>query len=113
MDDIARGTIVALKPVKFAVVNLGGHEVLSMNALVDMVAELTGRRAEVEHLPRNLADMLTSQADVTKAKSLLNWQPEVSLLEGVRRTVEWYQAERGWGKGYFAAVRAEAGGAPI
>ena len=98
MDDIARGTIAALKPLKFEVVNLGGHEVLSMNALVKMLGRLTGREPEVEYLPRNLADMMTSQADVTKAKSLLGWQPEVYLEEGVRRTVEWYQAERGWAK---------------
>jgi UDP-glucuronate 4-epimerase len=98
VDDIARGTIAALKPLKFEVVNLGGHEVLSMNALAKMLGRLTGREAEVEYLPRNLADMMTSQADVTKAKKLLGWQPEVSLEEGVRRTVEWYQAERAWVK---------------
>ena len=40
--------------------------------------------------------MLTSHADVTKARDLLGWQPKVGLEEGVSRLVEWYTAEREW-----------------
>ena len=40
--------------------------------------------------------MLTNWADVSKAKSLLNWQPKVGLQEGVGQLVDWYKAEREW-----------------
>jgi nucleoside-diphosphate-sugar epimerase len=40
--------------------------------------------------------MLASWADVDKAKSLLGWEPRVSLLQGVARLVEWYNTERDW-----------------
>jgi nucleoside-diphosphate-sugar epimerase len=40
--------------------------------------------------------MLTNQADVSKARDLLGWQPKVGLEEGIGRLVNWYQAEREW-----------------
>ncbi|MDD2921104.1 MAG: SDR family NAD(P)-dependent oxidoreductase, partial [Anaerolineales bacterium] len=45
VDDIARGTIAALKPLGYEVINLGGHEVITINGLVQLVEELTGKKA--------------------------------------------------------------------
>jgi UDP-glucuronate 4-epimerase len=98
VDDIARGTIAALKPLGYEIINLGGHEVITMNALISMLEERIGRKALIEHHPLNPADMLANQADVTKARHLLAWQPKVGLEEGVTRLVEWYRAEREWAK---------------
>ena len=99
VDDIARGTIAALKPLSYEIINLGGHEVITMNALIALLEERIGRKAIIERHPPNQADMLTNQADVTKAGSLLDWQPKVGLEEGVTRLVEWFNAERDWVKG--------------
>lgn len=96
VDDIARGTIAALKPLGYEIINLGGHEVISMNALIAMLEERIGRKAIIERHPPNLADMLANQADVSKARGLLDWQPKVGLEEGVERLVGWYRAERSW-----------------
>ena len=96
VDDIARGTIAALQPLGYEIINLGGHEVISMNVLIKMLAGIIGREAIVEHLPPNLADMQTNQADITRAQQLLNWQPQVNLGEGLRHLVDWYTAERVW-----------------
>lgn len=98
IDDIARGTIAALKPLGFEVINLGGHEVITINQLVEMVEELTGRSANVQYGPPNLADMFTNQADVTKARTLLGWEPQVNLREGLSNLIAWYNAEREWAK---------------
>lgn len=94
LDDIAAGTILALKPVGYEIVNLGGHESISINGLIRMIEEKTGRTATVEHGPFHPADMRANQADVTKAKALLGWEPKVGLEDGVGRLVEWYEAER-------------------
>ena len=99
VDDIARGTIAALKPLGYEIINLGGHEVITMNALIALLEKRIGRKAILERHPPNQADMLTSHADVTKAGNLLDWQPKVGLEEGVTRLVEWYNAERDWVKG--------------
>ena len=98
IDDISRGIIAALKPVGYEIINLGGHEVITINELVEMVEDLTGKKAVVQHGPPNLADMRTNQADVSKAKELLNWHPQVTLREGIGNLINWYNAEREWAK---------------
>ena len=98
VDDIARGTIAALKPLGYEIINLGGHEVISINELVKLVEELTGKQAIVQYGPPNLADMFTNQADVSKAREMLGWNPQVNLREGISNLIEWYKAERSWAK---------------
>ncbi|NLG73084.1 MAG: SDR family NAD(P)-dependent oxidoreductase [Chloroflexi bacterium] len=96
LDDIARGTIAGLKPLGYEIINLGGHESIKINELICMLEEIIGKQAQVERLPRHPADMLANLADVGKAKRLLNWEPQVSLREGVEKLVAWYNAERAW-----------------
>ena len=96
LDDIARGTIAALRLPGYEIINLGGHEVITINNLIKLIEELTSRKADVDYGPPNLADMQTNWADVSKARELLDWKPEVNLLEGVKRLVDWYNAERSW-----------------
>ncbi|MCQ3935887.1 MAG: nucleotide sugar epimerase [Chloroflexi bacterium] len=98
VDDIARGTIAALKPLGYEIINLGGHEVVTINQLVEMIEELTGKSANVQYGPPNLADMFTNQADVTKARQLLGWEPQVDLREGLSNLIKWYNKERDWAK---------------
>ena len=98
IDDIARGTIAALKPVGYEIINLGGHEVISINELVSLTEELTGKKAVVEYGPPNLADMLTNQADVSKARQMLGWEPQFNLRQGMKNLIDWYMAERDWAK---------------
>jgi len=98
IDDIARGTIAALKPLGYEIINLGGHEVITINQLVEMIEELTGKQAKVEYRPPNLADMFTNQADVSKARRMLGWNPQVNLREGLQNLIAWYKAERDWAK---------------
>jgi nucleoside-diphosphate-sugar epimerase len=98
VDDIARGTLAGLKPLGYEIINLGGHESITINALIGMLEELIGRKAILQHLPPNPADMLANQADVTKARRVLGWEPRVGLAEGVRSLITWYNAERTWAR---------------
>ena len=98
VDDIARGTLAALQPLGYEIINLGGHEVITMNGLIEMLEEIIGKPARIERHPPNPADMLTNWADVSKARRLLGWQPQVGLRQGVQRLVDWYRAERSWAK---------------
>lgn len=98
VDDIARGTISALKPLGYEIINLGGHEPMTINELIASLERNIGNRAEIVNHPRHPADMLTNQADVSKAKSLLDWEPQVTLEEGIEKLVQWYQQERSWAK---------------
>lgn len=96
IDDIARGTILGLKPLGYEVMNLGGHESITINDLIAMIEEMLGRKAAIEHHPFHPADMMNNLADVRKAKDTLGWQPQVGLREGVQNLVDWYLAERDW-----------------
>ena len=96
IDDIARGSILALKPVGYEVINLGGHEVITINSLIKLIEEVIGNQADVRHGPPNPADMFTNWADVSKAGAMLGWEPQYNMRAGVEKLVEWYNAERNW-----------------
>lgn len=96
LDDIARGTLLALKPLGYEIINLGGHETVSINQLITMMEAAVGKKAVIEHGPFDKADMMANWADVSKAGRLLGWEPAVGLQEGIRRMVDWYQQEHGW-----------------
>lgn len=96
VDDIARGTILGLKPLGFEILNLGGHESIKINDLICMLEEMIGKKASIVHHPFHPADMLANHADVEKAGRLLGWAPQVPLREGVTRLVDWYRSERAW-----------------
>ena len=96
VDDIARGCILGLKNVGFEVMNLGGHESISINDLIHKLEGMIGKPAIIEHKPVVKADMLANLADVSKARELLGWNPEVELDEGLRCTVDWYLQGRDW-----------------
>ena len=51
LDDIARGTIQALKPIGYEIINLGGHEVITINDLITLIEETVGKKAVVEYGP--------------------------------------------------------------
>jgi UDP-glucuronate 4-epimerase len=96
VEDIARGTIQALKPLGYEIINLGGHETIKINELIHSLEELIGRKASIERYPANPAEMQASWANVQKAKQLLGWEPQVGLKEGIANLVNWYNAERDW-----------------
>jgi UDP-glucuronate 4-epimerase len=96
IDDIARGTILGLKPLGYQLINLGGHESVKINELIRLFENLIGQKAHIQHHPAHPADMKANWADVQKANELIGWQPEVSLQEGIANLIAWYQAERSW-----------------
>lgn len=96
VEDIAHGTLLALKPVGYEIFNLGGHESIKMNDLIHMLERRLGRKAIIQALPAHPADMLANWADVSKAGRVLGWEPQVSLAEGLDRTVAWYNLNRDW-----------------
>ena len=84
IDDIARGTILSEKPLGFEIINLGGgKEPVQINQFINWIEELTGKKAVMEKLPFNSLDMVETQASIDKAKSLLNWLPEIDTFKGI------------------------------
>jgi len=95
VDDIARGAIAALKPLGYEIINLGGGQnPISMNQVIHMLEERLGKKAIVEYHDEHIADVRETWADITKAKKLLDWEPQISLEKGLDLTVEWYHKNK-------------------
>jgi nucleoside-diphosphate-sugar epimerase len=94
VDDIARGTIAAIRPLGYEIINLGGDREVRLSAVIDEIARLLGKKLQIEYRPVHPADVPSTRADVSKAARLLDWRPTVAIEEGLRRSVEWYFANR-------------------
>ena len=92
-DDLIEGLVrlMALDGKEPRPVNLGNPEECSMLDLVQAVARACGREATVTYQPIPNDDPKQRCPDITRARELLNWSPAVSLQEGLKRTVSWFQ----------------------
>jgi nucleoside-diphosphate-sugar epimerase len=98
VDDIARGTIAALKPVGHEAFNLGSDEPLKLSAMIGLVEKLTGCKAVQNHKPGHPADVPATWADISKARRVLGWSPQTSFEQGMKNLVDWYEENRAWAK---------------
>jgi CDP-paratose 2-epimerase len=71
--------------------NVGGgpDNTLSLLELLDLIAELTGRRPEVEHGPTRTGDQRYYVSDTRRLQRLTGWQPRVDVRQGVERLLQW------------------------
>ena len=97
VDEIATGTIAAIKPVGFEVINLGGgNRPVSINSVIEKLETLIGKKAEIDYQPFHEADMKTTWVNISKANRLLNWRPKVTLDEGLEKCVRWHRKNQPW-----------------
>ena len=97
VDDIADGTVKALKPLGYEIINLGGGKsAYSINHMIQKLEELLGKNAEIVNKPFHKADMMETLADIEKAERLLGWKPTTGFDEGMELTVRWHQENQGW-----------------
>jgi nucleoside-diphosphate-sugar epimerase len=97
VDDIARGTIAALKPVGYQIFNLGGgNQPISLNLIIEKLEVLLGKKAVIENHEFHKADIKSTWADIAKAGKVLDWRPQVSLDDGLQACVDWYLNNKPW-----------------
>lgn len=91
VDDTVSGIVAALdRPLGYEIINLGRGEPVLLRDFVELMEELIGRKANLVNTPRLAADFARNEADISKARRLLGYDPQVSVVEGVRRFWEWY-----------------------
>jgi UDP-glucuronate 4-epimerase len=95
IEDIIQGINQALCFLKknkavFEIFNLSGGRAISLKMLLSMIEKELGKRAIVNQLPMQPGDVFATNADILKAKSMLNYTPKTSIEEGIRKFVSWY-----------------------
>ena len=96
INDVARGTVAAIRPVGFMTINLGSDRPTVLLDVVRMVETLVGKKARIEFREAHRADTSATWANITAARNQLNWIPTTTLSEGLARSVEWYNDNRAW-----------------
>jgi len=90
VDDLVRGLVAMLDSHEQGPINLGNPTELTVHQIADLVAELVGSSSEIERHPLPEDDPSRRKPDITRARQLLGWNPEVDLRDGLARTIEWH-----------------------
>lgn len=103
VDDIARGTIAALRFLcssssVYEIINLGSDRPVPLRRVIEHLEELLGKKAQIMYESRHPADVLATWADISKARRLLGWEPQILLEEGLREAVQWYLQNQSWAR---------------
>ncbi len=96
IDDVVDANLLAIRAPERAfgrVLNAGaGRPPTSINELLALVAESAGASPTPIHEPPREGDIRRSEADISLARELIEYDPKVSIDEGIRRSVEWFAA---------------------
>ena len=94
-EDLVRGLVALNESGVHEPVNLGNPDEMSLIDMANLVVELTESRSEVVFEALPVDDPQVRQPDITRAKDLLGWEPEVDIRDGLQRTVEYYTPRLG------------------
>lgn len=92
VTDVARGMLLAIeKYPKADSLNIGTREEIKIKDLVNLIIELCGKRPKVIFDTSKPVGQPRRNANITKGKKLIGYEPKVSLKEGLKKTIEWYK----------------------
>jgi UDP-glucuronate 4-epimerase len=96
IDDIIQGVRAAMDYTASGheAINLGESRTVELRELIALLERELGRRASIDRQPTQPGDVPQTFADITKARRLLGYDPQIDIEEGIRRFVEWYKGTR-------------------
>ncbi len=96
VDDLVEGLMLLMDSdsADGVAVNLGNPNEMTVNELVDLVVEMTRSRSRIVTRPLPEDDPRRRKPDISRAKELLGWEPEVDLREGLSETISWFAQEQ-------------------
>jgi nucleoside-diphosphate-sugar epimerase len=95
VDDEIRGFLALLDSDQTSPINIGNDTEFTILQLAELVIELTGSTAKIVHLPLPQDDPTQRRPDLTKARTLLGWEPTTQLRDGLERTIEYFRSQLG------------------
>ncbi len=95
VDDITDGLVAALeRPLGYEIFNLGRGEPVAVKEFLAVFEELAGSKARLVHQPLPASDIPYTYANIDKARRLLDYQPKISVREGVQQFWDWYRTSQ-------------------
>jgi dTDP-glucose 4,6-dehydratase len=94
VDDLISGILGLLRSDHVGPVNIGNPNEFTILELAQAVLDVTGSSSEIAYEPLPTDDPSQRQPDITLAREVLGWEPEVQLKEGLIRTFDWYRRKR-------------------
>ena len=91
MTDLVAGLMALMNGTSTGPINLGNPEELTMVGIAEKVLELTGSKSKLIHKPLPKDDPQRRKPDISLAKEKLNWEPKVSVAEGLAKTIEYFR----------------------
>ena len=91
IDDTVSGILKAMESEKSEVFNIGNPNEITILQLAEKVIELTNSNSEIKFLKLPDDDPMQRKPDITKANKELNWFPEVTLEDGLKKTIKWVE----------------------
>jgi UDP-glucose 4-epimerase len=94
VTDVVRANLLAAdagESADGAVLNIGGGEPRSINAVLRSISDVVGEWIEPERTPRRKGDVRSTHADISRAREVLGWQPQVGWTDAIAQTVAWFQ----------------------
>jgi dTDP-glucose 4,6-dehydratase len=92
VSDLVRGVILNLERGDELPVNLGNPHEVTVLELAETIVRLAGSKSKIEHRELPVDDPKQRQPDITRARKLLGWEPEVPLEEGLKRTLDYFRS---------------------
>jgi UDP-glucuronate decarboxylase len=94
VDDLIEGFIRLMRQTEtVGPVNIGNPGEFTMLQLAELAIQLTGSQSRIVHLPLPADDPKQRRPDITLARRILGWEPQVPLEEGMRRTIEYFRTQ--------------------
>jgi UDP-glucuronate 4-epimerase len=92
IDDVVQGTMAALQyeGPRFDIFNLGESETIQLKDLIVAIENALGKKAKIDQLPEQPGDMPLTCANISKARTLLGYNPTTQLSEGLPRFIDWF-----------------------
>jgi dTDP-glucose 4,6-dehydratase len=92
VSDLVRGVLAALDGGDEFPVNLGNPQEVTVLQLAETIVRLTGSRSRIVHRDLPVDDPKQRRPDISRARELLGWEPEVSLEDGLAKTLEYFRS---------------------
>jgi UDP-glucuronate 4-epimerase len=94
VDDCVAGLMEAVdRPMGYEIINIGRSRPTSRRELVEILSMHLDKPANIEYLPSEPGDMISTRAGLEKAERLLGFAPNITIEEGLSRFVAWYRAQ--------------------